>query len=61
MQFRIDDFTKTTRDISFPSASVAKAIEAGTQVTQDAAQNSIEQRFKAGALSRFGKQSCLPF
>ncbi|RFN45623.1 hypothetical protein FIE12Z_10125 [Fusarium flagelliforme] len=54
MESRIDDFAETTRDISVPSASTVKAIEADTQATREAAQNWIEQSAKASALSRFG-------
>jgi hypothetical protein len=54
MQSCVDEFSETTRDISAPSASTLTAIEAGTQVTKDAAQESIEQRVKVSALTRFG-------
>ncbi|KAH7174207.1 uncharacterized protein B0J16DRAFT_417757 [Fusarium flagelliforme] len=53
MQSRIDDFWETTRDISAPSTSTFKAVEAGTAVTEEAARKSIEQRINTSALNRF--------
>ncbi|TVY67615.1 hypothetical protein Focb16_v002486 [Fusarium oxysporum f. sp. cubense] len=54
MQSRIDDVAQTTQAISAPPASTLKAIEAGTEVTKEAAQKSIAQRAKTSALNRFG-------
>ncbi|KAL6922413.1 hypothetical protein FSST1_006439 [Fusarium sambucinum] len=53
MQFHTDDITRTTQAIGKPSASTLKAIEAGTDVTKQAAQKSIEQRAKTSTLIRF--------
>lgn len=60
MQSRIDDVAQTTNAISAPPPSTLKAITAGTEVTKEAAQNSIEQRAKTSALNRFGTCFFLP-
>ncbi|KAF4949191.1 hypothetical protein FGADI_9048 [Fusarium gaditjirri] len=60
MQSRIDDVAQTTQAITAPAASTLKAIEAGTNVTKDVAQKSIEQRAQASAANRFGMKPC-PF
>jgi hypothetical protein len=55
MQSRIDDAATTTKAISPPPPSTLQAITAGTEVTKEAAQKSIEQRAKTSALSRFSQ------
>ncbi|KAI1869369.1 hypothetical protein JX265_006459 [Neoarthrinium moseri] len=53
METRIVEVKETTAAIAAPPATILKAITAGTEVTKEAAQKSIEQRAKQSSLSRF--------
>ncbi|KAK3321875.1 hypothetical protein B0H66DRAFT_581333 [Apodospora peruviana] len=53
MESRIQEVKDTTSRIEPPAAEIAKAIEAGIEVTRAAATKSIEARATTSALSRF--------
>ncbi|KAK3938884.1 hypothetical protein QBC46DRAFT_343143 [Diplogelasinospora grovesii] len=53
MEGRIQDIKETTRQIEPPPEEARKAIAAGTEVTKDAAHESIQSRAKSSPLSRF--------
>jgi hypothetical protein len=60
MESRIEEVKATTQQIEPPPESALKAIIAGTEVTKDAANKSIQTRAQASPLSRFGESSCIP-
>ncbi|KAI5920341.1 hypothetical protein F4810DRAFT_703039 [Camillea tinctor] len=55
MESRINEVQETTQLIAPPPQETIKAITAGTEVTKQAAQDSVAQRAKRSPLSRFGE------
>lgn len=59
MASRIEEAKATTQQIEPPPESALKAIAAGTELTKEAANKSIQARAQASPLSRFCKSSCI--